>query len=73
MEDIQTIAILIYLAGVIGCGIAADKRTCGLAGGLAFAIFCTPLVGAILILAWPGREEVAYYYWLKKREEKPAQ
>lgn len=74
MKDVQTIAVLIYLAGVIGCAIAGDKRTCGLAGGIALGLFCTPLVGAILLLAWPSREEVAYYYYLKKKDaEKAAQ
>lgn len=68
MEDLQTVAGLLYIAGVIGCGIAADKRTCGLLGGFALGLFCTPLVGAILLLAWPSREEVAYYYWLKKKD-----
>ena len=67
--DIQVIALVIYLAGVAGCAVAGDKRTVGLGGGLALGLFCTPLVGAVLLLAWPSREEVAYYYWLKKREE----
>lgn len=67
--DIQLILALIYLAGVAGCAVAGDKRTVGLGGGVALGLFCTPLVGAVLLLAWPSREEVAYYYWLKKREE----
>lgn len=61
--------LLIYLAGVIGCGLAGDKRTVGLVGGLALGLLCTPLVGAVLLLAWPSREEMAYYHWLKKKEE----
>ena len=67
--DIQLILALIYLAGVAGCAVAGDKRTVGLGGGVALGLFCTPLVGAVLLLAWPSREEVAYYYWLKKRED----
>ena len=52
-----------------GCAVAGDKRTVGLGGGLALGLFCTPLVGAVLLLAWPSREEVAYYLFLKKQSE----
>jgi len=63
--------ILIYIAGVIGCALAGDKRTVGLLGGLALGILTTPLVGAILILSWPTRLE-AEAHFLKKKDEAQA-
>lgn len=53
--------LLAYLLGVAGVGYAADQRTCGPGIGVVLALITTPFVGAILILAWPSREQYAYW------------
>lgn len=68
MNDLGTIAIMVYLAGVVGCGMAGDKRTIGAAGAAALALFATPLVGAVLLLSWPTRMEAEAYYKAKSEE-----
>lgn len=68
MNDFQTIAVVMYLAGIIGCGMAGDKRTIGAAGAVALALFATPLVGAVLLLSWPTRMEAEAYYKAKSDE-----
>lgn len=59
-----------YLAGVIGTGLAGDKRTIGGLGAAVLAFFATPLVAAVLILAWPSRIEAEAYYKGKSEEAK---
>lgn len=53
--------LLAYLLGVAAVGYAADQRTCGTGIGLVLGLLTTPFLGAILILAWPSREEYAYW------------
>ncbi|TXH45490.1 MAG: hypothetical protein E6Q97_31450 [Desulfurellales bacterium] len=61
MMDATTLLTVFYVAGVACVGIAADQRKCGLVTGAVLAALTTPLVGAILILAWPSRDEYAYW------------
>lgn len=68
--EIQTVLILGYVAGVIGCGLAGDKRTIGGAGAAALALFATPLVAAPLLACWPDREEAKERYERKAQEAK---
>jgi hypothetical protein len=53
--------IIAYLAGIACVGYAGDRRTCGIATAAIMAAVATPVVGAILILAWPSRDEYAYW------------
>lgn len=55
------ILILIYLAGCACVAYAGDQRTVGMGKALAMALVATPLLGALLILAWPSRDEFAYW------------
>lgn len=75
MEILQVTFAALYLAGCVATAIAADQRTAGPIQGFIMAMLCTPLVAGVLILAYPSREEIAYYQWLKKKEaeEKAAQ
>lgn len=55
------ILILFYLAGCACVAYAGDQRTVGMGKALAMALVATPLVGALLILAWPSRDAFAYW------------
>ena len=70
MEDLQNALIIIYLVGVVGVGFAGEKRTIGAFGAIALALFASPLVAAVLILAWPSRMEAEAYYKGKSEEAK---
>lgn len=70
MNDLHSALIVMYLAGVIGTGLAGDKRTIGGLGAAVLAFFATPLVAAVLILAWPSRIEAEAYYKGKSEEAK---
>ncbi len=70
MSDLQSAFIIIYLAGVVGTGLAGDKRTIGSVGAATLAFFTTPLVASVLILAWPSRMEAEAYYKAKSEEAK---
>lgn len=69
MENVLGIAVIMYIAGVIGCTAAGEQRTIGAGKALLFAVFASPVVAALIVLAYPTREEIAYYHWLKKRED----
>lgn len=75
MEILQAAVALLYILGCVFTAVAADQRTAGPGLGFVMALFCTPLVGAVLILAYPKREEAAHYYRMKKKAdaEKAAQ
>lgn len=60
MNDME-ILILFYLLGCACVAFAGDQRTIGMGKALVMALVATPVVGAILILAWPSRDEYAYW------------
>jgi len=70
MNDLHSALIIMYLAGVVGAGLAGDKRTIGGVGAATLAFFASPLVAAVLILAWPSRMEAEAYYKGKSEEAK---
>jgi hypothetical protein len=55
------IIVLIYLAGCACVAFAGDQRTIGMGKALLISVVASPVVGALLILAWPSREEYAYW------------
>lgn len=68
--EMQTVLLVVYVAGVLGCGVAGDKRTIGGAGAAVLAFFATPLVAAPLLSCWPSKMEAEAYYRGKIEEAK---
>lgn len=70
MLELFPIFLLLYFACTICVVVASNNRQCN----MGFIVFCalvgSPLFAALVLLAHPSKEEIAYYKWLKKQQEK---
>lgn len=60
--EITTILAVNYLAGVACVAYAGERRTIGMFGAGMIALLASPIVGAILLLAWPTRQDAERYH-----------
>lgn len=68
--EFNTILLLLYLGGIVSVALAGDRRTIGMGPAALMALFATPLVAAVLLLAWPSRQDAEMYYKGKMEEAK---